>query len=184
MASLARTLDLRNPQMGWNEDRRLQAVAPGAGGVTTRSNDVVLVASLHVAYLYCQQNSVSSRRWGEFTLWVVVANGEVRCDVATGVGKTLRRAVDSGATNRSGLLPDDLGHVAPHVEVAVVEAIVNVLTTLAVVVGVSVGLLLAVVKELGDDSRDVVALDTSGNVLSVATVVHGPVLYVSCGSTE
>jgi hypothetical protein len=54
MASLARALDLRNPQMGWNEDRRLQAVTPGAGGVTTRRNDVVLVASLHVAYVYCQ----------------------------------------------------------------------------------------------------------------------------------
>jgi hypothetical protein len=117
-------------------------------------------------------------------LRVVVANGEERCDVATGVGKTLGGAVDSGATNRSGVLPDDLGHVAPHVEVAVVEAIVLILATLAVVAGVSVGLLLTVVEELGDDSRDVVALDTSGNVLAVSTVVHGPALYVSCGSSK
>jgi hypothetical protein len=117
-------------------------------------------------------------------LWVVVANGEERCDVATGVGKTLGGAVDSGATNRSGVLPDDLGHVAPHVEVAVVEAIVLVLATLAVVASVSVGTLLAVVEELGNDSRDVVALDTSGDVLTVSTVVHGPVLYVSGGTSE
>jgi hypothetical protein len=60
VASLAHTLDLRNPQMGWIEDRRLQAVVPGAGGITARLDDVVLVASLHVAYVCCQRNSVSS----------------------------------------------------------------------------------------------------------------------------
>ena len=96
-------------------------------------------------------------------------------NVAAGVGKTACGAVDSGAANRSGVGPDDLGHVAPNVEVAVVESAAG----LAVVASISVGALLTVVEELGDDSRDVVGLDTSSDVLAVSATVHGPNQNVS-----
>lgn len=105
---------------------------------------------------------------------LVVANGEVRGDVATSVGKTGRGAVDSGAANLSGALPDDLGEVTPLVEVAHVGGLLAVLAL--------VKTNLAVVEKLGDDSRNVVSLDTGSDVLAVSATVHLTVKTVSMRS--
>jgi hypothetical protein len=86
----------------------------------------------------------------------------VRRDVLTDVGKTAR-AVLSGTADLGGTLPDKLREVTPLFEVG------HVRVGLAVEVGVVADF--AVVEELGDDSRDVVGLDTGGNVLTVVTAV-------------
>ena len=80
----------------------------------------------------------------------------------TDVGKTAR-AVLSGTADLGGALPDKLREVTPLLEVG------HVRIGLAVEIGVVADL--AVVEQLGDDSRNVVGLDTSGNVLSVVTAI-------------
>jgi hypothetical protein len=86
----------------------------------------------------------------------------VGSDVLTSVGKTAR-AVLSGTSDFGGSLPHELREVTPLLKLAHVGA------GLAVEVGVVANF--AVVEELGNDSRDVVGLDTGGNVLTVATAV-------------
>ena len=100
---------------------------------------------------------------------LVVANGEVRSHVAASVGQVLRRAIDSGASNLGGALPDDLAEVAPFVEV------VHGRVVLAVELVVERDL--AVVEQLGDDRGNVVSLDTGSDVLTVSALVlvHVPI---------
>jgi len=97
--------------------------------------------------------------------WVlVVADGEVRRDEAANVGKTLGGAVGGGAANMGGTLPDDLGEVAPLLEVGHVG------------VGMSVQILvpanLAVVEQIGDDGGDVARWNTRSDVLAVPATIH------------
>jgi len=80
----------------------------------------------------------------------------------TDVGKTAR-AVLSGTADLGGTLPDELREVTPLFEVG------HVGVGLAVEVGVVADF--AVVEQLSDDSRNVVGLDTSGNVLTVVTTI-------------
>jgi hypothetical protein len=86
----------------------------------------------------------------------------VRRDVLTNIGKTAR-AVLSGTADLGGTLPDELREVTPLFEVG------HVRVGLAVEVGVVANF--AVVEELSDDSRNVVGLDTGGNVLTVVTAI-------------
>lgn len=83
-------------------------------------------------------------------------------DVLTNVGKT-PRAVLSGTADLGCALPDKLREVTPLLKVG------HVRVGLAVEVGVVADF--AVVEQLGDDSGDVVGLDTSGNVLTVVTAI-------------
>lgn len=157
----------------------LLAVVPVASVVATGLLDRVCV---RISVVACKiiSDCVDVFSSDKITCGVVVADREVRCNVAPSAGKTLRGAVDSGAANRSGVAPDYLREVAPDVEVIIVEAIdavavrVLVLGSLAVVAGVVVGPLLCVVEELSDNSRDVAALDASGDVLAVSASIHGP----------
>lgn len=111
----------------------------------------------------------------ERTRAAVVANGEVRRNVLTNVGKAAR-AVLSSAANLGGSLPDELREVAPLLEVGHVG------------VGLAVEVVevtdLTVVEELSDDGRDVVGLDTSGNVLTVATAVDIHAVGVDAGGSD
>lgn len=99
----------------------------------------------------------------ELTRGTVVADGEIRSDVLANVGKSAR-AVLSGTADLGSTLPDKLREVTPLLEVG------HVGVGLAVKVVVVANL--AVVEELSDDSGNVVSLNTSGNVLTVATTVH------------
>lgn len=96
------------------------------------------------------------------TRGTVVADSEVRSDILTDVCKTAR-AVLSSAANLGSTLPDELREVAPLLEVG------HVGVGLAVKVVVVANL--TVVEELSDDSRNVVSLDTSGDVLTITTTV-------------
>lgn len=105
---------------------------------------------------------ISFRERG-LTRGTVVADSEVGRDVLTNVGKTAR-AVLSGTADLGSTLPDKLREVTPLFEVG------HVRVGLAVKVGVVTNF--AVVEELSNDSRDVVSLDTSGNVLTVVATVN------------
>lgn len=99
----------------------------------------------------------------KLTRGTVVADGKVRRDVLANVGKAAR-AVLSGTADLGSTLPDELRKVTPllevgHVGVGLAVKIVEVTN-------------LAVVEKLGDDSGNVVSLNTSGNVLTVTTTVH------------
>lgn len=95
-----------------------------------------------------------------FHTWtLVVADGEVRGNASADVGETIR-AVLGRAADVGGLLPDDLGEVAPELEVG------HVGVGLAVLVGEV--WLLAVVEQVSDDGRDILRLDTGSDVLAVA----------------
>ena len=96
-------------------------------------------------------------------------------DVLTNIGKTAR-AVLSGTADLGSTLPDKLREVTPFLEVS------HVRVGLAVEVGVVADL--AVVEQLGDDSRNVVGLDTSGNVLSVVTAVDIHAVGVDAGGSN
>lgn len=93
----------------------------------------------------------------------------------TNVGKAAR-AVLSGTADLGGTLPDKLGEVTPFLEVG------HVRVGLAVEVGVVADL--AVVEQLGDDSRNVVGLDTSGDVLTVVTAVNIHAVGVDAGGSN
>lgn len=95
---------------------------------------------------------------------LVVADSEVWGDTTTSVGKTAGRAVVGGAGDLGGVLPDDLGEVAPGLEIAHVGL-------LSVESGVEG--LLSVVEHVADDSRDVVGSNTSSDVLAVSTTSSG-----------
>lgn len=112
----------------------------------------------------------------ELTSRLVVADGEVSRNVATSVAETLARAVNSGAADLSGGLPDDLAEVTPLVESRHVGRVLAVLALEETN--------LAVVEELSDDSRDVVSLDTSSDVLAVSTSVHFSVVGVVAGLAD
>jgi hypothetical protein len=101
---------------------------------------------------------------------LVVAHSEVGSNVRTDVGQTLAGAVLSVTSEVGRLLPDNLGEVAPVLEVGHVWLVLAVETV--------VPAHLAVVEQVGDDGRDVVGGDTSGNVLAVTTSVH--VTIVMC----
>ena len=152
VASLARMLNRRSPQMGCHIDRRLHAVVPVAGGVATGLQDVLGVLPSHV------------------TLCLVVADGEVRSHVAASVGQVLRRAIDSSAADLSGVDPDHLGEVTPLVEVGH-ERVFGVLVVGVGGVQVVVVTNLAVVEQLGDDRGNVVSLDTGSDVLTISALV-------------
>lgn len=95
---------------------------------------------------------------GGRTWALVVADSEVWGNTGPGVFKDAARRCNAG--NVSGALPDDLGEVAPSLEVAHVGF-------LAVVT--SVERFLSVVKHVAYDGGDVRALDTGSNVLAIAT---------------
>ena len=90
----------------------------------------------------------------------------------TNVGKTTR-AVLSGTADLGGTLPHELREVTPLLEVG------HVRVGLAVEVGVVANF--AVVEQLSNDSRNVVGLDTSGDVLTVVTTVNIHAVGVDAG---
>jgi hypothetical protein len=136
----------------------LHAVVPVASGIATGLQDVGGICASHV------------------TLCLVVADGEVRSHVATGVGQLLRRAVNSGAADLGGVHPDHLGEVTPLVEVGhdrVFGVRVGGVGGVQVVVVTN----LAVVEQLSDDRGNVVSLDTGSDVLTISALfnVHLPI---------
>lgn len=147
--------------MGKPAELHLQGIVPVASLVATGGLDVVRELVIHDHVTFESVSSVRSQVYQilELTLFRVVADSEVRRDVATGVAKTLSGAVNSGAANLGGVAPDDLGEVAPLVESVHVDFL------LAVLVAVEGNF--SVVEELSDYGRDVVGLDTGSNVLAV-----------------
>lgn len=95
----------------------------------------------------------------------VVADGEVRRDVAPRVDEASGGAVVRSAADPRRVDPHDLREVAPAVEAG------QVWSRLAVVV-VEVGLLV-VVEEVGDNEGDVVGGHTGRDVLAVAAATGG-----------
>ena len=99
---------------------------------------------------------------------LVVADSEVRrhvgASVAKAVGAVLSRAADLG-----GRLPHDLAEVTPVLEVDHARAGLAVETIVPVD--------LAVVEHVGDDTVDTLLVDTSSDVLAVATT---PSLTIHC----
>jgi hypothetical protein len=140
----------------------LQVVRPVLGSPVERSTNVVGVFTGVVTFINVSVLLLIPLRESRLTRGTVVADSEVRRDVLTNVGKTAR-AVLSGTADLGSTLPDELGEVTPLFEVG------HVRVGLAVEVGVVANF--AVVEELGDDSRDVVSLNTSGNVLTVVTAI-------------
>lgn len=109
--------------------------------------------------------------------WVaIVADGEVRCDIAANVCKTGRAAVLSDASNLGRANPDDLREVAPVLKVGHVRLSLTVETVVPVD--------LAVVEEVGNDGRDVAGLDTCGDVLAIATGALGHVVSVDAAGSD
>ena len=122
--------------------------------------------SRHTHWQSCLEASQSSQQQHEevrVTWRLVVANSEVRLYVRADASKTLRRAVLRDTTNVSCALPDNLGEMAPMLEVG------HIRLSLAVETGVPADL--AVVEQIGDDSRNVVGLNTGSNILTVTASV-------------
>lgn len=94
---------------------------------------------------------------------LVVADGEVRRHIAANVGETGRAAVIRGTSNLAGRLPDNLRKVSPVLEVGHIRAGLSV--QIAVVVD------FAVVEEVRDDGANLPALNTSSNVLAIASTI-------------
>lgn len=93
-------------------------------------------------------------------IWMAICVAVLRCSL-TGWG-----AVISIAANGSCLAPHHLAVVSPVLEIRIVWV------SLAVRLGVIVNLI--VVKQVGDQSRDVASIDSSSDVLSVVTVACCP----------
>jgi len=110
---------------------------------------------------------------------LVVANSEDGCDVGADVAKTLRTialasAVDGGATNVSGTLPDDLTEVAPAVESSLV---VDVGRGSLAVETAEVGSFV-VVEQFGDNGGHVVSWAAGSDVLAVSATVGCDVVSI------
>lgn len=112
---------------------------------------------------------------GSLTWWTVVADGEVRRNIASDVGKTVWTVL-CGAADGGGALPDNLGEVTPVLKIGHIWICLAVETVEVVD--------LAVVEEIGDDGRDIGGLDTSSNVLTVATAVDVHAVGVDAGGSD
>jgi hypothetical protein len=150
----------------------LHASVPLDGRQVLRCADVQCVLVGVVAWELCQLcNPLVSGRVEQHTWVLVVADSEELGHVGTDVGESSECAVLSGTADVGGVSPDDLGEVAPLLKVG------HVWLSLAIETIEVVNL--AVVKEIGDDRSDVVALNTCGDVLAVTATVRGTEEHVS-----
>lgn len=150
----------------------LQPGVPVRGDIRRAWLDVVAVLATHVA--------------GR----VVVANCEVRSDIAADTNQTSASAVLCVASNSRRLSPDNLGEVAipmlawfkRHKHVRHSPPVLKVREAgvgKTVLAGIPVDL--AVVEEIRDDSRDIVSLDTGSNVLTISSTADLGVVAVVAG---
>jgi len=136
----------------------------------SRQGAITLQSSVPLSsWVTKRRANVRSVLIGEVALRLVIADGEVRGDVAADTLKTVL-AVLGGTTEHVATLPNNLGEVTPVFEVGHVW--------LGLTVQVGEPLLLAVVEEVGDDGGDVARLDTGGDVLAITTTVDGNVVLV------
>ena len=110
------------------------------------------------------RSSERPRTVGRLTCRAVVANSEG--DRRGGIDVAKARAVDSGASDLGGSLPDDLREVAPFLEQGHVWG------------GLSVEVLevthFIVIHQVGDHDSNFISRGTVANVLAVSATVNAP----------